>query len=338
MNILAGDTGGTKTILAVVNTDDPNILMFEKKYLSNNYNSLEDIISDYLAEFSLQIDCACFAIAGPVSNGEAKLTNLSWHVSSEQIKNMFSLSFVKLLNDLEGVAYSIPVLDDTDLLTLHEGEPEDGGVISIVAPGTGLGEGFLTFNDNIPVAFPSEGSHVSFAPVNKIQSELLEYMWLKGFEHVSFERVCSGALGIPNIYDFIRETGKAEEPQWLNEMLAKSDDITPVIVEAAKDKNNVCEISGMVLWIFTEILAAECGNLALKTLSTGGIYLGGGIVLHILDELRKPYFLQMLKSKGRFEELVSQMPVKIILNNRAALLGAANYGQQLAEKNEMIKD
>jgi glucokinase len=328
MNVLIGDLGGTKTILAIVSdASGPRQLLHEKTFPSNHYASLEMIIEEYLGEISLQIDQACLAVAGPITNGRATITNLSWVVDSERLQSTFHLASVVLINDLESVAYAIPALESDDIRTIHEGAPVPGGTIGVIAPGTGLGEAFLTIDGTAYQAHASEGSHVSFGPTNPLQTELLTYMReKKGFEHVSYERVCSGGLGFANLYDFLRDTGQAGEPEWLKQKVAGCDDPTPVIVGAAQDKDNPCEICIEVLDLFCDILAAEAGNLALKVLATGGIYLGGGISPRILDELQKPRFLEVLRNKGRFQELISKMPVKVILNHKAGLLGAAVVG------------
>ncbi|MGD8779636.1 MAG: glucokinase [Ignavibacteria bacterium] len=328
MNVLVGDLGGTKTILAMV-TDEtgPHILLNEMTYASVQYESLEAIMSDYLKNIGQKIDSACLAVAGPIVNGCAAITNLSWIVDAEKLQTKFGLESVKLINDLESVAYAIPILESSDLHTLQEGAPIEGGNVAIVAPGTGLGEAFLTGYGTTNRAHPSEGSHVSFGPTNETQMNLLTYMReKKGFDHVSYERVCSGALGIPNIYDFLKDTGRETEPEWLKESLAQSEDPTPIIIKAANEKKNPCKICVSTLELFRDILAAEAGNLALKVLSTGGVYLGGGIPPRILEYLKKPQFLEILKSKGRFVELLSKMPMKVILNSKAGLLGAAACG------------
>ena len=330
MNVLIGDLGGTKTILAVVSDETgPRTTLHEKNYPSARYDSLEAIIREYLKENSIRIDQACLGIAGPITHGRAAITNLPWFVDAEQLKSTFNLSSVILINDLEAVAYAIPKLAPSDVHTLHEGSPLKGGSIAVIAPGTGLGEGFLTLDGTGYRAHASEGSHASFGPINRLQTDLLLYLReQKGFDHVSYERVCSGALGFSNLYRFLKETGRAEEPEWLKAKLANCKDPTPIIVTCAQDKTNPCEICIETLELFRDILAAEAGNLALKVLSTGGVYLGGGISPRILEELKKPVFLEVFRNKGRFRELLSKMPVKVIMNSKAGLLGAAFVGLQ----------
>ncbi len=326
MNILAGDIGGTKTVLAVFPPGaQPRKPLSERTFPSARYESLEEIVKEFLGKINLPVDRACFGVAGPVIAGSAKITNLPWVIDGPALQSAFHWSCTALLNDLESVAYAIPVLGSEDIHTLSAGEPALKGTISILAPGTGLGEGFMTWERGAYHAHPSEGSHASFAPVGELQIGLLKYLNGQGFDHVSFERVCSGALGIPNIYGYLKTTG-LEEPAWLAEQLAASKDTAPVIVSAAHDQTRTCELARAVLDMFVAILGGEAGNLGLKVLSTGGIYLGGGIPARILPDLQRPFFLEALRSKGRFCKVLTDMPVHVILNSKAALLGAAAYG------------
>jgi len=330
MNILAGDIGGTKTVLAVFPPGvQPRKPLSEMTFPSARYKSLGDIVTEFLNAVNMPVDRACFGVAGPVIAGRAKITNLPWVVDGPALQSAFQWSSVALLNDLESVAYAIPVLGSEDIHTLSAGVPVREGTIAVLAPGTGLGEGFMTWECGAYRAHPSEGSHASFAPVGSLQIGLLKYLNTKGFDHVSFERVCSGALGIPNIYNYLKTTG-LEEPAWLAKQLASSSDPTPVIVSVAHDQARTCELAKAVLDMFVAILGAEAGNLGLKVLSTGGIYLGGGIPPRILTDLQKPVFLDALRKKGRFCKVLTDMPVHVILNSKAALMGAAVYG--LAEK------
>ncbi len=267
-------------------------------------------------------------MAGPIFGGKAHITNISWEIDETSLKAMFGWKKVKLINDLQSVGYAIPVLKPADVHTLNVGKSVPGGPIAVLAPGTGLGEGYLTCDsDGTYTAHASEGSHVSFGPTNQLQMDLLKYMReKKGYDHVSYERVCSGGLGIPNLYAFLKDTGYAEEPDWLAAKLADCEDPTPVIFKAAQDASRPCELCAAVLRLFVDILAAEAGNLALKVMSTGGIYLGGGISPRILPFLSEPSFAQSMRNKGRFAEVLANMPVHVILNSKAGLLGAAAYG------------
>lgn len=320
--LLAGDIGGTKTILAVYSAEKgPNEQLLQKIYPSAQYTSLEAMIREFLAVVNYPIDRACFAVAGPVLGGRAQITNLTWVIDADHLKTTFGWSHVDLMNDLEAVAYAIPILPGEDVYTVSAGKPIPGGNISVLAPGTGLGEAFLTFANNQYTAHASEGSHADFAPANALQMDLLRFLWeVKGYEHVSFEWVCSG-IGIPNLYAFLKETGRAQEPEWLAAALAESDDPTPVIFNNAAR----CDLCRATLDLFVAILGAEAGNQALKLISSGGIYLGGGIPPRILAELQTPTFLAAIRAKGRFARILTDIPVNIILNPQAGLKGAAAY-------------
>jgi glucokinase len=324
MNVLVGDIGGTKTNLAVFSSDTgPHQPLAEKSYHSAHYDSLEAIVSEFLAESKQIVRFGCFAVAGPVIEGRAQITNLPWVVDAANLKSAFSLSNVTLLNDLESLAYSISTLTSEDILTLSEGTRVAGGNVAVIAPGTGLGEAFLTFKDGRYDAHASEGAHASFSPIGELQIGLLTYLNQKGYDHVSFERVCSGGLGIPNLYAYLKSTA-LEEPPWLAEQLLEAEDPTPVIVSAANDSSRPCELAVAVLDMFIAILGIEAGNLALKVLATGGIYLGGGIPPRILPQLHKPLFLEAFRNKGRFRKMMTDIPVHVILNAKAGLMGAAS--------------
>ena len=326
MNVLVGDIGGTKTILAVFSTEaGPRKSLVEKTYPSAHYKSLENMVSEFLAEAGITVNRACFGVAGPVVEGQAHITNLPWVIDAAVIQSEFKLSTVTLLNDLESVAYAIPILTQEDIHTISAGVPVQGGSIAVLAPGTGLGEGFLTYDNGVYCAHASEGGHVSFAPVGALQIGLLTYLNEQGHKHVSYERVCSGGLGILNLYNYLKATGP-EEPSWLADKLAVAKDPTPVIFTAAHDLTRPCRLASATVELFVAILGSEAGNLALKILSTGGIYLGGGMSPRIIASLEKPEFLEALRSKGRFRELLTDMPIHVIMNPKAGLLGAAAFG------------
>jgi glucokinase len=326
--LLAGDIGGTKTVLALFSPEaGPHAPLHESTFPSNRYGRLEAIVREFIEQVGQPIERACFGVAGPVVAGRAEITNLPWVMEEHTLRDAFGWEAVKLLNDLESVAYAVPILEPDDICTLAQGTPVARGNIAVIAPGTGLGEAFLTWEGARYRAQASEGGHCSFAPIDSLQIGLLTYLHeRKGHGHVSFERVCSGLLGIPNIYDYLRETGRAEEPAWLAERLAGAADPTPIIVNAALDDANPCELCDATLRMFVSILGAEAGNLALKVISTAGIYLGGGIPPRILAALQQPVFLDSLRHKGRFRDTLTDMPVHVILNPKAALLGAAAYG------------
>jgi glucokinase len=319
--LLAGDIGGTKTNLAVFSSDaGPYAPLAEATFPSGAYASLEALVSQFLAQNDLKISRASFGVAGPVVDGRAKITNLPWEMSEANLGQRLGFS-VRLLNDLESIAYAVPFLQPEDLETLNEGEATQGGAIAIIAPGTGLGEAYLSWDGSRYRAYASEGGHADFGPNNQREIDLLHYLQDR-FGHVSYERVCSGQ-GIANIYAFLRDSGH-EEPAWLAEQLAAAGDPTPIIVNVALGEES-CAICVTALNVFTSILGAEAGNLALKVLSTGGVYLGGGIPPRILPVLKQDRFVEAFRYKGRFSGLLARMPVHVILNPKAALLGAACY-------------
>jgi glucokinase len=325
--LLAGDIGGTKTVLAVFSAESgPHTPLFEATFPSSRYGRLEAIVREFLAQANLPVDRACFGVAGPVVAGTAEITNLPWVMSEASLKQGFGWSAARLLNDLESIAYAIPILEPDDIRTLNAGAPVQRGNIGVIAPGTGLGEAFLTWDSGHYRAHASEGGHASFAPSNQLEDGLLSYMRSQlGHGHVSFERVCSG-LGIPNIYYYLKQSGHAEEPAWLAAALAAAADPTPVIMDSATGKTQSCELTTTTLATFISILGAEAGNLALKVFSTAGVYLGGGIPPRLLAPLEEPAFLEAFRRKGRFRELLTEIPVHVILNPKSALLGAASYG------------
>lgn len=328
--LLAGDIGGTKTNLAIFSPESgPRAPLVEATLPSGRYPSLEALVSDFLAQVELKPDRASFGVAGPVVAGRATITNLPWVMSETQLQTSLDLSpgGVRLLNDLTAVAYAVPWLESDDLHTLNEGRPVPGGAIAVIAPGTGLGEGFLTWDGSRYRAHASEGGHTGFAPTNSLEVDLLRYL-LDRFEHVSYERVCSGR-GLPNIYAFLKDSGYAEEPAWLAEQLAAADDPNPVIVNAALGGERQCELCVATLETFVSILGTEAGNMALNVLATGGVYLGGGIPPRILSALEGGRFMGAFRDKGRMSDLMARIPVHVILNPKVALLGAACHGLEL---------
>ncbi len=321
--LLAGDIGGTKTVLALfdVAADATFIArhpIIERTFPSQQYQSLELIIDEFLRDGDHHITAGSFGVAGPVVGNRAEVTNLPWVIEADALRQQFGFR-VHLLNDLEALATAVPHLEGTDLITLNEGRRVERGAIGVIAPGTGLGEAFLVWTGDQYQAYPSEGGHCAFGPTTPLQLEMLNY-WLPRMGHVSYERVCSG-IGIPNIYTFLRETKRYPEPEWLQEQMAEAGDLTPVIVRAAVAGE--AEICSATLQQFMEILGDQAGNLALTVLATGGIYLGGGIPGRILPQLQKGPFMKFFQGKGRFSEMMSRVPVHVIYNPRAALYGTA---------------
>jgi glucokinase len=321
--LLAGDIGGTKTSLAIYDAEHGlHRPLADATFPSDDYENLETIAREFLAQVDHKVEAASFGVAGPVVNGHVKTTNLPWEMDETALREALGVRRVFLLNDLESIGNAVPRLEADDLFTLNEGQPEYGGAIGIIAPGTGLGEGFLVWDGQHYRAHPSEGGHTDFGPTTPTQLELLHY-WQKLKGHVSYEWVCSG-IGIGNIYEFFKATNYAPEPDWLTTQLSNTDDPTPIIVNSALNKDEpLCRAT---LETFIAILGAEAGNLALKILATGGIYLGGGIPPRILPALQTGAFMQAFSHKGRLVELLARVPVRVILNPQAALMGAAAYG------------
>lgn len=329
--LLAGDIGGTKTNLGIYSTDKgPREPLVEATFPSSQYPSLETLVSEFLSKVSIEIDRASFGVAGPVVGGQAKITNLPWVIEEDRLRGTLHLESVRLFNDLEAIAYGVTLLKGEDLHTLNEGVPIPRGTLAVIAPGTGLGEAFLMWDGERYRAYPSEGGHTDFGPNSPLEIDLLRYLHEK-MGHVSYERICSGH-GLPNIYAYLKESGYAEEPVWLAEQLAGTDDPTPVIVSAALDSEKPCKLCTTTLSIFVSALGAEAGNLALKVLATGGVYLGGGIPPRVIPALERGQFMESFTRKGRFSELVSRIPVHVILNPKIALIGAAFHGLELSDE------
>ncbi len=328
--LLAGDIGGTKTRVAIVSPEaGPRAPLAEATFPSARYPSLEAVVREFLGQVNVRVDRASFAVAGPVVAGRVAVTNLHWLVDEKQLSQELDIPSVHLLNDLEAIACAVPWLaeEPADLHTLNVGQPVPAGTIAVIAPGTGLGEGYLTWDGSRYRAHPSEGGHTDFGPTNEFEIDLLRYLQGR-LGHVSYEWLCSG-IGLPNIYAYLKDSGYADEPPWLAEQLAATADPTPVIATAALDPERPCELCVATLNAFVSILGAEAGNLALKVLSTGGVYLGGGIPPRILPALQHERFLRAFRNKGRLSVVLERMPVHVILNPKAALLGAAYHGLEL---------
>jgi glucokinase len=321
--ILAGDIGGTKTTLGLfAEGSAPGQPLDECVYNSQDHHSLEEITALFLArEDSLTVDTACFAVAGPVLGDTATLTNLPWIIKESNLSTTLGIGRTRLINDVQAFASSVPILGEHDLRTLNVGVPVTKGVIAVIAPGTGLGEAFLTWNGNSYMSHPSEGGHTDFAPANEHQTGLLKFLSTK-CNHVSWELVCSG-IGITNIYDYLESTGQYRGTALLSGNDGAYSDRTPAIIDAALEWDPSCPQCAGTLEMFISILGAEAGNLVLKTMATGGLYLGGGIPPRILKALGTGHFITAFNAKGRLTPMMEKVPVHVILNPRAALMGAA---------------
>lgn len=325
MRILAGDIGGTKTDLAIFSSDrGPHNPIVSTTVRSADYPDLHSAAQAFLTSTGERVDAAVFGVAGPVVEGKAVGTNLPWALDETLLAQALQIERVKLLNDLQAIAHGVPHLEPEDIYTLNAGDPVAGGALAVVAPGTGLGMAFLTWQNGRYQAHPSEGGHASFSPNTELEIDLLQYLRQR-YGHVSVERVCSGRWMI-NLYEFLRDRGHAQEPAWLRERLATAEDPTPIIVNAAFEPERPCEICRMTVEMFVRILGAAAGNLALTVLATGGVYLAGGMPPHLLPALKEGSFMEAFRSKGRLSYLVERIPVYVVLNPQLGLLGAAAYG------------
>lgn len=325
--LLVVDVGGTKCELAMFeNAGESYQPLISKRYQSAEYERLEDIITEFLGESCATPAYASMGIAGVVSGGVASVTNLPWVIREDNLIHEFGLKGVELINDLTAVCSSLSLLQGEELLELQPGEIQQGQLIGVVAPGTGLGEGILVQGENFFFPRGSEGGHTDFGPVGEEQVELLKWM-LKRRERVSYESLIAGP-GIPNLYDFYHEhKGVAELPH-VSQLLDVAVDRTPVIFENAFGEN-ASPLCRRVIDLFLNILGAEAGNLALKLYARGGIFIGGGIVPRIADKVSFDGFLANFLAKGKMEKLMKTIPVHLIRKKDAALVGAARYGREM---------
>jgi glucokinase len=340
---LAGDIGGTKTILRLVEGDRETISLYEMRYSSHAFPHLVPLVETFLAAAQAHLGrpCqpqqACFAIAGPVVNETSNLTNLGWHLDRDQLSADLGISKVALINDFAAVGYGILGLAPTDLDTLQPGEPREQSIIAVVGAGTGLGQGFLIHTDQGYQVFASEGGHADFAPRSELEYQLAQYLREKhDIERISVERVVSGQ-GIVAIYQFLRDRDYAKESVAIGEAVRtwesqigrseKTVDAAAMIASAALEQRD--RLSEQTLQMFVEAYGAEAGNLALKLLPYGGLYVAGGIAAKILPLIKAGGFLQAFTHKGRMTPLLQQMPVHVVLNPQVGLIGAALYAAKL---------
>jgi glucokinase len=321
--ILAGDVGGTKVHLGLYDFTEGKLQCTrDKQYPAREYSGLEEIVKEFLGADT--VSAACFGVPGPVRNGRLRLTNLPWTLDSRELSTGLSIAHVFLINDLEANGYGIAELSADQIFTLSEGDASQTGNRALIAAGTGLGEALLIWNGHIHVPNPSEGGHSDYAPRNEDEIDLLRFLKQKYNGRISFERVISG-MGLTNIYEFLREVRGMEEPAWLAERIAAVPDPNAVITELAlAAKSEICE---KALDMFVSSYGAEAGNLALKVLSVGGLYIGGGIAPRILEKLKDGTFVKAFTDKGRLSQLLINMPVRVILESKAALLGAAAFAE-----------
>lgn len=317
--ILAGDIGGTNTRLAFVEVSDGQYgLVAYDRFPSRGYANLEEIVRAFVSAHQLEITHACFGVAGPVQHGRCTATNLAWVVDARQLAAVVSLETVWLINDLEANAYGIATLAADDFVTLNDGAADAEGNAVVIAAGTGLGEAGLYWDGQRHRPFATEGGHASFAPHDVLQVELLRYL-LTRFKRVSWERLLSGP-GLHNIYAFLRDTGRGEEPAWLREEMSQDDPPAVISRTALQGKAEICV---QALDLFVSLYGAEAGNLVLNHMGLGGVFVGGGIAPKIIDKLTDGTFMQFFTAKGRLSPLLAATPVRVIMNDQTALLGAS---------------
>lgn len=326
--ILAGDVGGTKVHLALYGFDHGTLThVRDEIFPARDYPGLEVIVRKFLVESGdPEINAACFGVPGPVRGGRLKLTNLPWELDSRELSTSLDIQHLFLINDLEANGYGIPELAPEQIYELSAGAPGSVGNRGLVSAGTGLGEAILVWNGKMHVPMASEGGHCDFAPRNELEIDLLRYLQQKLKGRVSFERVVSG-IGLQNVYAFLRDVKGLEEPDWLKQRML-AEDPNRIIGELGEDGSN--ELCVQTLDMFASAYGAEAGNLALKVLSVGGIYLGGGIAPKILKKMKDGTFMKAFTDKGRLSDLLVQTPVRVILESRCALMGAAAYADARA--------
>jgi len=328
--ILAGDVGGTKTYLALYSTAASNFEpLAETRYATPDYPNLGALLQAFVQETGRQPGRVVVAVPGPVRQLPVRAVNLPWLIDPDELRAALQVDQVTLLNDLEATSYGTQMLKEKDLVVLNEGETDPQGNVAVIAAGTGLGEGGLCWTGDHYTAVASEGGHATFAPNSDLEAELWVYLNRK-FDHVSWERVVSGP-GLASVYDFLRDTDRGPEPSWFGEALEKAGDRSGLISQIALEGR--CELAVQALDLFVSLYGAEAGNLALKFMATGGLYVGGGIAPKIADKLRNSSFVESFLNKGRMDKALRLVPVKIILNDKTALLGAAYRGAQLENSN-----
>jgi len=324
--LIAGDIGVTKTDLTIFSSEaGPLSPLAQERVHSADYPSLQAIVKEFLTKTKKPVDRACFAVAGPVISGRVKTTNLPWTIEDTSLAQELNLNIksVQLINDLEAIARAVPMLRPSDVQTINTGEPVQRGAIAVIAPGTGLGESFLTWEGIRYVAHSSEGGHCDFAPTDERQIRLLEYM-LKLFDHVSFEHVCSG-IGIPHLYRYLRDVEHIAEKPDVAELVDAAADPSVVIINHGTKLTNPSKLCAATIDLFALILASEASNLAVKVMATGGVYVAGGVAVHTLRAIKEPAFVQRFTRKGRFAEFMGRIPIHVVVSP-AGLAGAAACG------------
>jgi glucokinase len=319
--ILAGDIGGTNSRLAYFQNENGKLTVAAQGvFPSREHRGLDEIVAKFVETQKVHPEVACFGVAGPVRNGRVETSNLPWTVEASRLASELDLPSAMLINDLEANAWGIACLSETDVVPLNRVTGSPAGNQAVISAGTGLGEAGLYWDGKTYDIFASEGGHCDFAPRSEMEIDLLRYLASR-FEHVSVERIVSGP-GLVNVYHFLRDTYGGEEPPWLAEQMLRSDPGATISQAAIAGKSPLA-MQALELWI--SIYGAEAGNLALKLMATGGVYVGGGIAPKIISKLSGPLFLEAFTGKGRLQPLLESIPVRVITNDKVALFGAARY-------------
>ncbi len=332
MRVLAGDIGGTKTILQIADIFPNNFrVVHEQTYESRNYPEFLPLAKEFLKSATARIDLilasACFGVAGPVTGREARTTNLPWRIDADACARELKINNISLINDFQAIGYGVEGLSDADLVELQQGREQRGGVRAVIGAGTGLGEGLLVSRGDRYEILPSEGGHVDFAPTDEIQIELWKFLRAR-HERVTYERVVSGP-GLEAIYAFLSERSPREVSADLTAAIAAGDGAAQISQYAIEKKN---PLATQALEIFCGVYGAQAGNLALTCLATGGVYVAGGIAPKIISFLKEGAFMRAFRNKGRMAPLLESIPVRVIMNPKVGLIGAAMMAERLVGK------
>jgi glucokinase len=309
MRLIAGDVGGTKTLLQLV---EDGVAVMQQRFESGRYATFDDLLGSFMTLMHEPVDAACFAVAGPVLDDKAEVTNLHWPMEGRALAQSFGIARVALINDFYAVALGVPLLKDDDLISLNAGVKQEGAPIAILGAGTGLGQAFITFQDERWIVIPSEGGHADFAPQDEEQAKLWLFLHEK-YGHVSWERLVSG-MGLVNIFTF----------------LGGGPETTAADVASLADGGDARAVRAFE--IFVDIYGAEAGNMALRVLARGGVFLAGGVAAKNRSHFTGGRFMEAFLRKGRFQEMLKAMPVNLITNERVGLMGATEMAGRIAAR------
>ena len=324
--LLAIDLGGTTSRFGLVDLNDASeVFLHQAVYENKQFGGIEEVVTRYFAEHRLRADYLCLAVAGVVENGIVEMTNLSWRADGERLRERFGVNRVWLINDMLALAEAIPALQPADLFTICAGSASRGETIGIIAPGTGLGQGYLVFHEGDYIARGSEGGHSSFAPANNDELDLARWLLHQGSE-LSIEQICSGP-GLSLLYTYYSTKKEVLPTEWVRQQVASAVDLAPIIVAGATSAEP-CPLCGQVVDCFLRLLGRESGNLALKVYARGGIYIGGGVLLHLLGKVSFQPFIEAFHAKRKMRSLLERIPVYLITRKHVNLLGAVIYAKK----------